>query len=265
MKKKLIAGLIFILSLSAGIEAQQLDQDCNPIAIPAACREIQGRIQGLTSSISSFQDRLRDAGPNQKASLIRTINRLMTQRDEAKAELQRCLIESGATPRALARSELIANLTGRATLRTTDSEARGPFNIDLNVDLTFTRDRCRVSISRFPTLSLRTDDIPVLGKVAVRVSMTRAGWGTYHPVSGALTIPITLHFHYDTAFVSDDDVTFNLTTGTVPSGDGARAATGTALGADNAITLVGSATFRNGYLAGKLGGLLVRANISPHP
>lgn len=265
MKKNILAAFILLISLSGGIEAQRFDQDCNPLAIPAACREISDSITRIEARITATQERLNGASPNQKPALLRTIARYNDELAAAKADLKHCMIDHGATPRELAAAELTSNLSGTATLRTTDSEARGPFEVDFDVDIRFTRNRCGVTITRFPSIKLKTDDIPGLGKVSVTVSRTGGGTGSFHPVSGAMNIPITLHFHYGTILVSDDDVTFTLTTGSVPSGDGERAATGSPLSADDRITLVGSATFRNGYLDGKLGGLLIRATISPHP
>ncbi len=265
MRKNIIATIILLISLSAGIKAQGLDQDCNPIAVPAACQQLSDSIRGIENNITRMQERIKSASPNQKTVLLRSIARLNDQLATAKSDFKQCMISHGATPRELAPSELTSRLTGTAQLRTTDSEARGPFDVDFDVDLRFSRNRCGMTVTRFPTIRLKTKSIPGLGKVDVTVTKTGGGTGRYHPISGAMTLQVTLHFHYDTVFVSDDDVTFNLTTGSVPSGDGDRMASGSPLGADNAITLVGSATFRNGYLAGKLGGLLIKASLSAHP
>jgi hypothetical protein len=196
------------MSLSAGIEAQTLDQDCNPIAMPPECARLVGPIADLNNRIAQFQERLENAGPAMKAQLLRNIEQLVTQRDAAKAELTRCQREHGATPRGLAAAELTSNLSGTATLRTTDSEGRGPFEVDFDVDIRFTRNRCGLTITSFPSIKLRTDNIPGLGKVAVTVTRTGGGSGTFHPVSGNLNLQITLHFHYGTFLVSDDDVSF---------------------------------------------------------
>jgi len=265
MKKKILVTFILLIGLCASVQAQHLDQDCNPLAVPAACRGFSDAITRIEARTAALQARLIGASPNQKSALLRTIKRNNDELAAAKADLRRCMIDHGATPRELAPSELNSNLNGTAVLRTTDSEARGPFEVDFDIDIRFTRNRCGVTITRFPSIKLKTDNIPGLGRVSVTVSKTGGGTGTFHPISGAMNIPITLHFHYGTILVGDDDVTFNLTTGSAPSGDGDRMAIGSPLNADNRITLVGSATFRNGYLDGKLGGLLIRATISPNP
>jgi hypothetical protein len=265
MKRNILAAFILLLSLSAGIEAQGLDQDCNPIAVPPECARLVGPIRELDDRISRLQERLKNASPAAKQGLLRSIEQLNTQLEAVRADLTLCKREHGATPRGLAPAELASNLSGTATLRTTDSEARGPFEVDFNVDIRFTRNRCGITVTRFPSIKLKTDNIPGLGKVAVTVTQSGVGSGTFHPVSGNMNIQIALHFHYDTFLVSDDDATFNLTTKSVPSGDGDSVATGSPLNAESKITLVGTATFHHGYLAGKLGGLLVKATVSPRP
>ena len=136
MRKNILAGFILLMSLSAGM-AQNLDQDCNPIAMPPECAQLVGPITELDNRLAHLQERLRNASPAMKAQLSRNIEQLVTQLDAAKAELTRCKLEHGATPRELAAAVLTSNLSGRATLRTTDSEARGPFKVDFDVDIRF--------------------------------------------------------------------------------------------------------------------------------
>lgn len=186
----------------AGIEAQELDQDCNPIAVPAECRRFVSAIEALDTQMARWQQRLRHAGGAMKSDLLRTIRQLSSQRDSAIADLAGCRREHGATPRVLAPSELTANFTGTATLRTTDSDAPGPFDVDFDVDIRFSRNRCSVTITRLPAITLKTPDLDVVGVVTVTVTKTGGGTGTFHPVSGTMSLPLTLHFHYDTFLVS---------------------------------------------------------------
>ncbi|HEX7296909.1 MAG TPA: hypothetical protein VF251_14235, partial [Pyrinomonadaceae bacterium] len=145
----------------------------------------------------------------------------------------------------------------------TDSEARGPFKTDFTAGLRFSGNRCRVVVGNFPAIRLKVDDVPGIGTVEVTVTHVGGGVGTFHPVSGKLTVPIKLHFHYDTIFVGDDEAFFHLTTETVPTDTGE--ASGTRVDADGNVTLVGTATFSGGYLDGKKGGLLVQARLTPRP
>ena len=265
MRKNILAGFILLMSLSAGIEGQGLDQDCNPIPVPRECERLLIPIKDLDNRIARFQERLKNAGPAMKAQLLRNIEQLTTQREAASAELMRCKHEHGPPPRQSAPSELTARFTGTAALQTSDSEARGPFKVDLDLDFRFSRNRCVVTVTRFPALNLKTDSIEGIGKVAVVVTKTGGGTGTFHPVSGTITIPVTLHFHYDTVLAGDDDATFHLTTGRSVSRRGTFDVTGSPLAADGSITLTGSTRFLHGYLSGEEGSLVIKANISPRP
>lgn len=263
--RQILIAFITVLAVSFVTRAQQLDQDCNPIAVPAECREFADSVHTLDDRIARMQQRLNSASPAAKQQLLRTIGDLNSQRDAAQADLARCIREHGATPRELAASELNSTFTGSATVRTTDSNAAGPFDVDLNIDLRFSRDRCHVTITRFPSLKLKTKDLPVIGRINVTVSQTGGGSGSFHPVSGTMNIPITLHFHYDTALLGDDDATFSLTTGRSVSRSRAFDITGSPLTAGGNITLTGTTRFRNGYLSGKEGSLFITATISPRP
>lgn len=265
MRRNIVIAFILIVVSSFGIQAQQLDQDCNPIAVPAECRELSDSVHALEDRIARLQQRLKSASPAVKQQLLRTISDLNSQRDAAQADLTRCIRDHGATPRELAPSEVTSTFTGSATVRTTDSNASGPFDVDLNIDLRFSRDRCHITITRFPSLKLKTKDLPVIGRINVTVTKTGGGSGSFHPVSGTMNIPITLHFHYDTALLGDDDATFSLTTGRSVSRTSAFDITGSPLNAGGNITLTGTTRFRNGYLSGKDGSLLITATILPLP
>jgi hypothetical protein len=265
MRKNILAGFILLISLSAGIEAQELDQDCNPLAVPAECMHFSGDIRALENRIARLQERLRGASSPAKADLVRNIRRLNSQLDAVRADRTRCIRDAGATPRQLAPGELTSRFTGTATVRTTDGNAAGPFDVDLDLDLRFSRNRCSVTITRFPRLNLRTKRLPVIGRITVTVTKTGGGSGSFHPVSGTMNIPIILHFHYDTALISDDDANFDLTTGRSVSRNGAFDVTGSPLTQEGSISLTGTTRFRNGYLEGKEGSLVITANISPRP
>jgi hypothetical protein len=265
MKKNILAGIILLVSLNFAIRAQTRNQDCYPLSIPAACERLVGPIDELNRRISNLQERLRHASPATKAALLRNINQLVTQRDAAQGELARCRREHGALPRQLAPDELTARFTGTASLQTTNSNAAGPFDVALDLNLRFSRDRCTVTITRFPKLKIRTKDLPLVGKILVEVTKTGGGMGIFHPVSGNLTLPITLHLHYDTPLITDDDATFSLTTGRSISPDRNYSIVGSPLDGGGGIVLVGTTTFRHGYLSGSEGSLGITANISPRP
>jgi hypothetical protein len=251
------------MSLSGSLGAQELDQDCNPIGVPAQCQQLAGQLADLEARIAGLQARLKNASPAMKADLVRNIERLTTQRDAASAALRRCRRENGAVPRELAPQELTSRFVGTAIVQTTDSTASGPFEAEVAVDLRFSRNRCRVTVTRFPRLTLRTRDLPVIGRVTVTVTKTGGGSGSFHPVSGAMSLPVTLHFHYDTVLLGDDDATLSLTTGRSVSRDGTFDVTGSPLTNGGSIRLATTTRFRNGYLSGKDGSLVITASTSP--
>lgn len=129
MRKNILAGFILLMSLSAGIEAHDLDQDCNPInpiAVPAECRRISDSIHLLETEKAHLQAELPQANSVVKGQLMRSIRALNRRLDSAKADLARCRREHGATPRVLAPSELRARFTGTASVRPTHSNYEVP-------------------------------------------------------------------------------------------------------------------------------------------
>ena len=76
-----------MLSLSTSIWAQDLDQDCNRIALPPECERLVGPVTNLNNRIAHLQERLKNASPAMKAGLIRNIEQLNTELNASKAEL----------------------------------------------------------------------------------------------------------------------------------------------------------------------------------
>lgn len=277
MKRTILAKLVLMTIFVLGVNAQEfdvsVDQDCNPLVVPPKCQAIRQKIKAaierMDSNISQFEKRLKDAGPDMKAQLIRIIRGLRERREqqlkEFETEYKNCLSDAGATPRQLAANELTSSFTGTAVLTINDENTPDPFSVPIDIDLRFTRSRCGVTITRFPKLTLRTKSLPVIGRITVEVTKSGGGAGVFHPVSGTMSIPITLHIHYDTALLSDDDATFNLTTGNSVSRSGTYNVTGAPLSRGGSITLVGTTRFQNGYLERKEGSLVIAASISPHP
>ena len=259
MSKNIFVGFVLLLSLSAGVAAQGVDQDCNPLPEPADCQQFVNAMEALDRRIERLQERSKGASPAAKPALLRSIDRLQTERSSVHTDLVACRREHGAPQRVLAANELTARFVGTARMRTSDRDDPGPFAVNINLLVRFSRDRCHVSITSFPELNLPTP--------RVNVVVTRQGndVGTFHPVSGIMRLPITLHFHYENPLVSDDDATFNLTTRNSVSPDQQFNVTGSPLSAGGNIVLVGTTTFRDGHFDGKTGSLIVTANISPHP
>lgn len=276
MKRNILTTSFLISIFVLGVNGQEFDltfdSNCDRLVVPAKCQavrqQMKDEIERLDDSTQRFQDRLRGAGPNLKAQLLRIIRQQQERRKRLSEDVQtvflKCLVDSGMTPRRLAADELTARLTGTAVLQIDDSNTPDPFTVDIDVDLTFSRNRCSVSITRFPKLKLRTKDLPVIGRIDVEVTRTGGGPGSFHPVTGELSVPLSLDIHYDTTFLSDDDATFLLTTGNSVSRSGGFNVTGSGLSGGR-ITLVGTTLFRNGYLDRKEGSLVISARLSPQP
>jgi hypothetical protein len=236
--------------------------------VPVACQGISDSIRSLETRIARLQQRLNGASPAAKADLLATIRRLNSELDTAKTDLRRCLREEGPAQRELAANELTARVTGRAMLETTNSNAPGPHNVkEFDFDIRFSRNRCHVTVTRFPRITVTTEDIPRVGEVTVTITKTGGGTGSFHPVSGRMNISITLHFRYSHALASDDDATFSLSTDLsfTRNNRDRDVVRGSPLNAQGNIRLVGFGKFRNGFLSPSNGNLVIGANILPRP
>jgi hypothetical protein len=263
--RRILIAFTAILLISFIIRAQPRDRDCNPIGVPAACDEQSRAVQALEARIAHLQQQLKDS-PGNKPQLLRTITRLNADLDIAKADLRRCIREEGQPEAAVQPSTLVAHVVGTASLETTHSKARGPFPVDLDIDVRFSRNRCEIVVTRFPTITTKTDEIALLGRrVTIEVTQNRAGTGVFHPISRRMSITMNLHFLYKTGYADPDDATFHLSTeGSVTRRDG-TVETGSTLDGDGNIKLVGSGKFLHGFLAESAGRLVITARLSRLP
>lgn len=264
--KKILFAVIAVLLVSFVIRAQPRDQDCNPIPVPATCAQYSESIRSLEDRISHQQQLLENASPAVKSTMLRTITRLNAELDAAKADLRRCIREQGPAQAQLRPEALTEQVVGKATLETTNDDAPGPYTVDVNITVRFSRNRCDIVVTRFPTITTKTDRIAALDRrVTVDITQNDSGTGVFHPVSGRLNIRLNLHFNYKTGWTSDDDATFRLSTeGSITRNDG-TVETGSAMDADGNFKLVGSGRFMHGFLAGATGKLMISATITPRP
>jgi hypothetical protein len=275
----------FVLALSAMFFAtnvafaQDLDMDCRPLAsIPPQCQQIAkdlaAREQYFRSKIELLQDQLTDALVSQKQRLRDQIKALETQRDhdsqlaQLRDQLQACRAQYDHTPRRpVEASELDASFVSTSQVNTTNSNAMGPYFVDLAPAVRFSKNRCVITITSFPPIAFKAKT--PIGDVAVNVTMSSGGIGQFFPISGQIVMPITLHFHYDSVFTSDDDATMTLTTENSISPSGAfnlngsrmQTANGTNLFGD--VKIVGGTKFQNGFLGGNDGGFVITGKIGP--
>lgn len=265
MRKNILAGFILLMSLSAGIEAQNLDQDCNPIVMPLECRRISDSIHLLETEKAHLQAELPQANSVMKGQLVRSIRALNRRLDSAKADLARCRREHEATPRVLAPSVLRARFTGTAKVRAHLFEVP---EVDLDLVLRFTRNRCRVTITSFPMVFKTRAQRWYLGLRNADVVGIDGGAVTFHPVSGNMTMSIGVALEKSEVHDSSYE-TLSLSTSHSEVwgewGDWRVNLTGSPLAEGGSITLVGTTRFRHGFLEGRSGSLVITGNISPHP
>jgi hypothetical protein len=129
----------------------------------------------------------------------------------------------------------------------------------------FSSDRKTVTITNFPPISPPPISLPwPLGSDTVTVSLTSGGIGGFDPVSGAMGIPVNLHFHHSNSLLSDSDLQLLLSTGPEQSPHGVFHDEGTPMNNGN-ITLVGDGAFNGGVLGGSDASLVINGTVSPSP
>ena len=151
--------------------------------------------------------------------------------------------------------ELATVFTGTAVLSIADSRFAGPFNFAITDCATFFRGKATraVSLARIPPFqTLPFSTVGTLTDI-VTVTQTAGGQGILIKTNGSATLTFNgmeFHFAHSLSFVGPSDATFNLTTGAAtPIGPFAPAGIPLACGAGG-VTLVGTATFSGGFLAG---------------
>ncbi len=139
-----------------------------------------------------------------------------------------------------------ATFIGVATLRTSRPDLRGPYARPVSADLLIDA-RGAVTMTALYVGPVK------LGSVTCTITkLPRTGVGTY--VAGELRLTLGLHLGIDVLRgAQNSEIMLTLTT----DSPGARAT------ADGQLTLVGTATFQNGYLGGRLASLVVTGTISP--
>lgn len=257
--------------------------NCVPItAIPPQCQRIADDIAAREESYRNRIELLREQAAEatslaQRRRLLATIRTVEQQRTNdqnlirLRSELRQCRSRFDTTPRRpVAPAELDAVFNGNVVVNTTHSRAGGPFNQPVNLGIRFSRNRCTVTITRFPAITFQTPPTPV-GRVNVTITQSGGGTGQFFPVSGEIVLPISLHFHYDTIFAGDDDASMTITTGNSVSPRRTFNLNGSRLNTNNGttlfgnLTLVGTTIFQNGFLGGQEGGFTITGQIGPPP
>ncbi len=217
------------------------------------------RTKEINEAVGPLQDDLKDAGPSQKPAIVRQI---MKETAEIKkkyapkiADKQKqyndCIIGNGG------KLALDATFKGKATLRTSNENAKGPFTQDITIGLWFGEwfpgwDHREVKITSFPSISVTYDTHSPAGTVTTTVSYIGSNGGVFDLNTNTIGINLSLFFHHSTSLAGDSRLDIALLT-TSP------------LTAGGKITLGGVSHFKEGYLNDDTCWITVSGTISPHP
>jgi hypothetical protein len=214
-------------------------------------------IEGLEIEKRDYQALLHEAAPGGKAPIVAIINKINENLQQVKKKLEACLIGVGL-------QNITATLSGTVTLTTTDDKASGPFTEQVKIQLYFFNARQDVQINGFQPIVTKPFDTP-FGKNVTTITKDLLGSnsGTSNPKNGELSIKCTLKFDHkvDVPFYEEDStLDIVLTTGKVGSMQGSPINQ-----ANGAVKLVGSGTFKGGYLGGEVGNMVISGKINPIP
>lgn len=291
-KKLFIFTICLILSAVSNALGQDVDMDCRPITLPVQCRGIRSQIIEIEaryeSEINALSDELRTAAPTQKPAIVLAIRQVMLQQAndaqlrKLKIDLDNCKRQFDTVPRrTVAANVLNTFFNGSVETRTTHPKASGPYFKNITLGLQFSRNRCLLTITSFPPITL-VAKTPI-GDVKVTVSKVGGGSGNFFPLSGQISIPLNFLLQYDTIFARDDNAATTFTTGNSVSPRGAFNLTGVRFTSTNnaavdqcglrvggtqivcTLTIVGTTVFQNGFLGGNEGAFTVRGTIGAPP
>jgi hypothetical protein len=186
---------------------------------------------------------------------------LYTQKRTASGQYTDCLQAHNQQP------NLIANIpNGAATLTTSWNQAPGPFVQTVQASVFFKAPFHQdIMLTSLTNILVLITSPPAPQQVNVTITLNGVSTGSYDPGNGFMSLTLPLHFHYDVA-IPDDNIVFFL--------DTAAASGGFPMDAFGTVTLAGSGTFTDGFLAGngfgspsqpQTANLIVTATIVPHP
>jgi hypothetical protein len=221
-----------------------------------ACEQLSQEVESLEIEKRDLQDLLHEAAPGGKAPIVAQINKINESLQQVKKQLEACLTGVGL-------QNITVTLSGTVTLTTTDDKASGPFTEQVKIELFFFKAREKVQTSDFPAIVTKPFDTPLGKNVTTITKDLVSGFGTSNPNNGKLSIFFTLKFDHKVdlkGYEEDSTLNIELTTGKVGSMQGSPINQ-----ANGAVRLVGSGTFKGGYLGGKVGHMVISGKINPIP
>jgi hypothetical protein len=210
----------------------------------------------IQNAVKDLQADLHGASPGQKAAIVAEIKQITADIKKNSATAKKLAAARKAFIACLDINHLLhaldATFKGTATLTTSNSNAKGPFNQGVNIGLHFSvRDHKDISITSFPKVSVTYDVGFPVGEVTTTVTMN-SGSGTFNKSTNKITLNLNLAFKHSTSLAGDSTVAITLKTDS-------------ALDAAGKITVSGSSKFQGGYLDGDTCSLTVKGTISPRP
>lgn len=291
-KKPFLVTICLTLLAVTSALGQDLDMDCRPIPPPVQCNGIRSQITEIDaryeSDINVLTEQLQSAAPTQKAAINLAIRQMKAQwandptLRRLKIDLANCIRQFDTVPRrTVAPNILNTFFDGSVETSTSHPMAKGPYFKDITMGLQFSPNRCFLTITSFPPITL-VANTPI-GPVNVTVSKVAGGSGNFFPLSGQVFMPLDFLLQYATPYAKDDNAAIAFTTATNVSPRGTFNLTGARFVSTNnapvdqcglkvggtqincTLTIVGTTVFQDGFLSGYEGAFTVRGTIGVLP
>lgn len=227
--------------LSINHDLKQLQEQLEQV-IQKALAPLQAELQKTAGPAKTgILQQIKD----ERAHIMAT-NPLVKEIAAKQKEYNDCLLKHGG------KLAIDADFKGKATMRTNNDNAKGPFTQNITIGLTFSAwNNAHISITDFPGVSVTYDTHSPAGTVTTTVSMT-SGSGTFDEKTRFVTFQLELYFEHSTSLAGPSSLNITLT-GSKP------------MTSDGGIDLSGDSTFKGGYLGGNTCSIEVSGKISPHP
>jgi hypothetical protein len=213
------------------------------VDICSPCQSLVGPIKSLEAQKNIASKNLKETKSSYWTGEVKD---LLKQIAMATQQLDHCVISKCG-----GKSTLIATFSGKATMTTSNSDAKGPFKENVSASVTFFKyDRKSFHIY-LSAIQVGPFDTPAGSNT---ITVTGEGSGGVNLKTGAMTVTLQLHFHQSNTFASDSDLTITLST-----------SSGSPLSATGGVTLNGSGKFKDGNLGDDTCTLTIAGTISPHP
>jgi hypothetical protein len=231
--------------------------------VPDPYQRAAHEVETIDSQLQDLHDELVNAVGSKKVPLDRQVHRANAHLTLAQNASNSSCVEQAHIPLPLE-----ATFTGAFLVKTTNARARGPFKGALTMGCSFSADRTRVTLTRFPPISVGPIRVPVFGLDTVTATRTGGGSGSSTSGTGAMSMRIVLLFHHSLTirfYPLDSTLSLLMDTGAHTSSSGALRASGSPMDAQGMVTFAGVGVFSGGYLAGDEASIVLAGQIAPRP